>query len=100
MYVSPISTRLVRGKSTPAIRAIALPLPLFVFLVRTNDAHDAATPHDLALVANPPHRRSNLHWAPTHSRLADITPASRRSGLAPYPAATTGRELDRPPAAA
>jgi hypothetical protein len=31
----------------------SLSLPLLVFLVRANHAHDAAAPHDLALVANP-----------------------------------------------
>src|SRR5262245_37300002 len=43
------------------MRAIALSLPLLVLLIGTNDADDAAAPHDLALVANPFHRCSNLH---------------------------------------
>src|SRR5262245_32953539 len=38
-----------------------LSLPLFVLLIRTNHPHDAAAPHDLAFVANPFHRCSNLH---------------------------------------
>src|SRR5206468_10750641 len=116
MYVSPISTRLVRGRSMPAMRAIVFPyapvpvprawchvrrwrramlrrgffptendalsvsssassapgtrhtapgtssaLPLLVLLVGTNDADDAAAPHDLALVANPFDRCPYLH---------------------------------------
>src|SRR5581483_6513179 len=65
MYVSPISTRLVRGRSTPAIRAIVLSLPLLVFLVRADHAHHAAATHDLALVANPFDRRSYFHSLPT-----------------------------------
>src|SRR5262245_54184334 len=38
-----------------------LPLPLLVFLIRADHAHDATTAHDLALVANPLHGRPNLH---------------------------------------
>src|SRR5580765_6129832 len=61
MYVRAISTRLVTGKSTPAIRAIVLSLSLLVFLVRTDHADHALAPHDLAFVANPLHRRSHFH---------------------------------------
>src|SRR5262249_50850486 len=66
IYVNPISMRLVRGRSTPAIRAMAigprrLTLPLLVFLVGTNHPHDPPTSDDLALVANALHRRSDLH---------------------------------------
>src|SRR5437868_3831152 len=53
--------RLVLGRSTPAIRAIFLSLPLLVLLIRANDAHDAAAPDDLALVANSLDRCSHLH---------------------------------------
>src|SRR5262249_7549231 len=38
-----------------------LSLPLLVFLVRADHAHDAAPPHDLALVADPPDRSPDLH---------------------------------------
>src|SRR4051812_27445806 len=57
--------RLVLGRSTPAIRAIVLSLPLLVFLVRTNHTHDAAAPHDLALVADSLDRSTYLHNFPT-----------------------------------
>src|SRR5580765_8514356 len=56
--------RLVLGRSTPAIRAIVLSLPLLVFLVRANHPHHAAAPDDLALVADSLHRRSYFHVAP------------------------------------
>src|SRR5262245_1082668 len=39
----------------------SLPLSLFVFLIRTNDPHDAAAPNDLAFVANPLYRCSDFH---------------------------------------
>src|SRR5262245_58305 len=45
------------------MRAISA-LPLLVLLVAANDADDAAAPHDLALVANPFYRCSNLHRRP------------------------------------
>src|SRR5215510_7384495 len=64
MYVSAISIRLLRGRSTPAMRAISLPLalPLLVLgVVRADHAHDALAPDDLALVANLLDRRSDLH---------------------------------------
>src|SRR5215204_3138216 len=38
-----------------------LALPLLVFGVGTNHAHDAASAHDLALVTNPLDRSSYLH---------------------------------------
>src|SRR5262245_5890680 len=47
--------------SSDARHKSSLPLPPLVLLIRTNDPHDAAAPHDLAFVANPFHRRSNLH---------------------------------------
>src|SRR5918996_5445690 len=62
MYVSPISTRLLSGMLTPAIRAkVLLPLPLLVSWVRA-DHEDAAMPaDDLALLAHRLDRRSYLH---------------------------------------
>src|SRR6266404_4049674 len=59
--------RLVLGRSTPAIRAIVLSLPLLVLLVRANHAHDAAAPDDFALVADSFYRRSYFHNLPTLS---------------------------------
>ena len=44
-----------------AIRAMTLPLPLLVLLVRADHPHHAAATDDLALVANPLDRRSDLH---------------------------------------
>src|SRR5277367_3581008 len=63
MYVRPISTRFVRGRSTPAIRAIKspLPLPLLVLLIRTDHPHDAAAADDLAFVANLLDRCPDFH---------------------------------------
>jgi hypothetical protein len=81
MYVNPISTLLLSGRSTPAILAISSPvlgaqcsvlsgstqhwalstehlflsLSLFVFGVCANDPHDALAPHDLALAADSLH---------------------------------------------
>src|SRR4051812_47518873 len=66
MYRSAMSTRLSRGRSTPAIRAtstlLALALPLLVpRVVRADHEHAAAAPDDLAPVAHPLHRRPYLH---------------------------------------
>jgi len=36
-------------------------LSLLVFLIRADHPHHAAAPDDLALVANPFHRRSHFH---------------------------------------
>src|SRR5258706_16345411 len=52
MYVSPISTRLLGGRSTPAIRAMCLSLPLLVFLVFADDPHHAGAANHLALAAD------------------------------------------------
>src|SRR5688572_14184738 len=61
MYVSPISTRFVRGRSTPEMRAMSLSLTLLVLLIRANHAHDTLPAHDLALDTNPFDRCSYLH---------------------------------------
>src|SRR5688572_32654122 len=65
-----------------------LPLPLLVLGVGADDADDAAPPYHLALVTNPPHRRSYFHHfllslakLPRHSNTAS---ASR--GSVPCPA--------------
>src|SRR5664279_716574 len=72
MYVSPISIRLVRGRSMPAIRAISkssypltlnLPLPLLVLLIRADHPNDAFPADDLALVANLTNRCPDFHAA-------------------------------------
>src|SRR5215831_2808663 len=89
MAVRPIQSRLLGGKSTPAIRAILPPKPqrlkppknisrsprlkpcpdenqlslaLAVLGIRTDHAHDAATMDDLALHANFLDRCSNFHF--------------------------------------
>src|SRR3989304_4082820 len=60
-----MSTRLSRGRSTPAIRANAylLPLPLLVPRVRADHADRAAPTDQLAPVADLLDRRSHLHVA-------------------------------------
>src|SRR3954465_14724618 len=60
MYVSAMSTCLLRGRSTPAIRAM-LSLPLFVFRVLADHPHHAFAVDDLALIANLLYRRSDFH---------------------------------------
>src|SRR5512144_1206108 len=61
MYVRAISTRFCRGRSTPAMRAIPLPLPLLVLLVRADDPdHPVAADH-LALDADLLDRRPYFH---------------------------------------
>src|SRR5688572_3718478 len=70
MYVSAISMRLLRGRSTPAMRAIdvsylgLLALALLVARVGADDADDALAPDHLALGTNFLHRRSDLHDVP------------------------------------
>src|SRR5688572_31678874 len=59
-----MSSRLSRGRSTPAIRAIPgglLALPLLVSRVGADDHHDAAAPDHAALVAHLLHGRPDLH---------------------------------------
>src|SRR3954447_5650772 len=63
MYVRPISTRLLRGMLTPAMRAKAsfLPLSLLVSRVLADDENPPVAADDLALLAHRLHRRSYLH---------------------------------------
>src|SRR5215210_7751635 len=62
MYVRPISTRLLRGMLTPAIRAMgALPLPLLVTGVLADHEHPPVAADDLALLAHRLDRGSYLH---------------------------------------
>src|SRR3954467_5399308 len=75
--------RLVVGRSTPAIRAIVLSLPLLVFLVRANHAHDAAAPDDFALVADSLDRSSYLHCNLNLTASPRSAPARHRSARVP-----------------
>jgi hypothetical protein len=53
MLVSPMLTCLFMGMLMPAIRAIVLPLALLVTRIGAADhEHDAAAPHDLAVLAD------------------------------------------------
>src|SRR4051794_14741475 len=62
MYVSPISTRLLRGMLPPAIRAMPpLPLPLLVTGVLADHEHPSVATDDLALLAHRLDRGSYLH---------------------------------------
>src|SRR3954462_2710957 len=61
MYVSEISSRFSRGMSTPAIRAMHLPLNLLVARVRADDPHLAVAADHLAVLAHTLDRRSYLH---------------------------------------
>src|SRR3982751_5238927 len=61
-YVSEIWICFSRGRSTPEIRAMRLPLPLLVARVRGADhAHHALAADHLALHADLPDRSTNLH---------------------------------------
>src|SRR6187399_2901549 len=65
MCVSPMTTCLFIGMFTPAIRAMfdtyLLTLALLVARVRANDIDDAATAHDLAVLADFLDRGTNFH---------------------------------------
>src|SRR5215468_3369153 len=67
MYWIATSPRLSRGRSTPAMRAIAAPfsgslaLPLLVARVLADDAHAPRAPHHLAVLAPHLDRRSDFH---------------------------------------
>src|SRR5262245_64199890 len=63
MYVRAISIRLLRGSSTPAIRAIMFlsPLALLVAGVLALDTDDARASDDLALAADRLHGCAHLH---------------------------------------
>src|SRR5712692_5194025 len=54
MYVSAMNVRLLRGRSTPAIRAIVLllSLSLLVFRILADHPHHTLAVDDLALIAN------------------------------------------------
>src|SRR3970282_1818457 len=66
MYVSAIAIRLLRGRSTPAMRAMPflLALPLLVLGVLADHAHDPSSAHDHALVTHLADRRPDLHLSP------------------------------------
>src|SRR5262245_30486724 len=63
MYVSATSMRLLRGRSTPASRAIvySLTLPLLMPRVLADHADDSPPLDHLALVANLFDRRAHFH---------------------------------------
>src|SRR5688572_27244750 len=65
MCVSPITTCLFIGMLMPAIRAMfdtyLLALALLVTRVRADDVHDAATAHDLAVLADLLDRGTYFH---------------------------------------
>jgi hypothetical protein len=63
--VIPTSIRLLRGRSTPAIRAIFLPLPLLVprVLLADDPDHTLATDH-LAMLTNGLYAATHLHGVP------------------------------------
>src|SRR5205823_12240407 len=68
-------------------------LSLLVFLIRTNDADDAAAPHHFAFVANPFHRRSHLHLG--YLEFTDST--SRQFVPASHPSTARSAPDRRPP---
>src|SRR3954462_11587837 len=95
-YVREIWICFSRGRSTPEMRAIGLPLPLLVARIgRADDPHDAFAPDDLALHADLLHRCADLHGSSRHAFRAhdgagtDGFPIP--SGAAPrLPSRTTG----------
>src|SRR5512133_1343590 len=96
MYVSAISTRFSRGRSTPAMRAIllseparALALALLVAGVgRADDPHGALALDDLALLAHLLDRRADLH----DRRLRNLRDTMRRKSPPLLPAGTAAGE--------
>src|SRR5215212_10116526 len=94
MYVRPISTLLLRGMLTPAMRATspASPLPLLVTGVLADHEHRTAAADDLALLAHGLDRCSDLHssvtWTYTKGREAQgpgdgRAPTGKSSSQAP-----------------
>ena len=62
MYVSAISILLFRGRSTPAIRAISLPLPLLVpRILLADDPNHPGSPDHLAVLTDRFDAAANLH---------------------------------------
>src|SRR5215210_4632868 len=92
MYVRPISTRLLRGMLTPAIRAMRpLPLPLLVTGVLADHEHPPVAADDLALLAHRLDRGSYLH---VPFRLAVQRGGARENKSTPLPSL---RRLGRTP---
>src|SRR5215470_13575593 len=90
MYWIATSPRLSRGRSTPAMRAIAAPFPLPLTLlvagILADDVHAPRPPYHLAVFAPHLHRRSHLHDA---SFLCSLLEAIRDAS----PRQVIGREL-------
>src|ERR1017187_3969390 len=96
MYVSPISERLLRGRLTPAMRAIPLALTLLVALVLADDQNHPVAADDLALLAHRLYRRSYLHdpfrrLCSGGSALAAVAAAATKSWILFSRALTTSR---------
>src|SRR3954469_7520865 len=90
MYVSPISTRLLRGMLMPAMRAMgrcSLALPLLVTGVLADHQHPPVAADDLALLTHRLYRRSYLHGP---FRLMIQTEWLWWSGRPPLPCPRTG----------
>src|SRR6059058_3343730 len=88
MYVSPISTRLLRGMLMPAMRAMTLlALPLLVPGVLADDQHAPVAADDLALLTHRLDRRSYLHGP---FRLMIQTGWLWRPGRPPLPCPRSG----------
>src|SRR3990170_3423254 len=92
-----MSTRLSRGRSTPAIRANAclLPLPLLMPRVRADHADRAAPADHLAPIADLLHRRPHLHafslGLPLRCLSPSLTCSGKRYGRATSRTATAPR---------
>src|SRR3954469_2772244 len=90
MYVSPISTRLLRGMLMPAMRAMgrcSLALPLLVSGVLADHQHPPMAADDLALLTHRLDRRSYLHGP---FRLMIQTGGALRPSRPPLPCPRSG----------
>src|SRR6478609_3487101 len=114
MYRSAISSRLSRGRSTPAIRAMfrelpSLALPLLVPRVGADHEDPPAAADDAAAVADPLHRWSHLHDVPLictdtphdpwSGRTATTLRAPDRRGGSGCSASASSRRCERAPCA-
>src|SRR6266851_513439 len=99
-----MNARLLRGRSTPAIRAIVLllPLSLLVFRILANHPHHTLAVDDLALIANLLYRCPYFHKSVlgrsslvVGQSTSELSPGSSRPDATIYSDTQSARDSNR-----